>query len=73
MKVEPLLFPSHLLGVWVPSLPCGSKEADGKEEELETGREAFLLDSVQLGLGLALGSDMDKLGHGVRDHPPTSH
>lgn len=37
MKVEPLLFLSHLPGIWVPSLPSGSKEADGKEEELETG------------------------------------
>lgn len=40
---------------------------------METGREVFLLDSVQRGLGLALRSDTDKRGRGVTDHPPPSH
>lgn len=70
-----LLLPSPPPGVCVPTLPCGGKEADGKQEELEIGLEGFSLDDIQLGLGLVLGSDTDKLGDGQcqRLHPSTPH
>lgn len=56
----PLRPPSWHLG---PALPYRSQEADEKEDELETGPEGFS-DDTQLGLGLSLGSDPDKLGEG---------
>lgn len=60
-----------LLASAYQSLPCRSKEADGKEEELEAGPGSFSLDSIQWGLNLALSSDPDKLGGGQchRFHP----
>lgn len=59
----------------VPALSCRRQEADEKEEELEMWPGGFSLDSVQLGLGLALGSDTDKLGDRwcQRLYPSTPH
>lgn len=69
MRIESLLLPSHPPGVCVPSLPCRSQEADGKQEESEVGPRGLSLDGIQWGLGLAFGSDSDKLGDG-RCHRP---
>lgn len=62
--------PSHPPGICVPPL---SAEADRKEEELEAGPGGFSLDSLQQDLGLARGSDLDKLGDSVIDHQSTPH
>ena len=70
MKSESLLLPPILLvSVYHP---CHA-EADRKEEELEAGPGGFSLDGLQQGLGLAQGSDLDKLGDRQCHRPTNPH
>lgn len=69
MKTESLRLPPILLvSVCHPYL----RKQIERRKNWRQGQEVFL-DSLQQGLGLARGSDLDKLGDSVIDHQSTPH